>query len=198
MEAFESFVAVALETEDLVVSEAIKFRVALPTKKAAYEEIQTHGYEVDLVGARSDRLVLATVKSFFGSRGVVAEHVTGATADDGARKRYRLLNDPELRTAVVAAAAERFGYQAGQVRLRLYAGRFAAQAQGLHEQRIRDWCARQIAGGGPIEVIGITEVITKVLGAAAQKQYRENAVLVTMKVLEAAGLLNLGLPPAAP
>jgi hypothetical protein len=122
VEAFESFVAVALETEDLVVSEAIKFRVALPTKKAAYEEIQTHGYEVDLVGARSDRLVLATVKSFFGSRGVVAEHVTGATADDGARKRYRLLNDPELRTAVVAAAAERFGYQAGQVRLRLYAG----------------------------------------------------------------------------
>jgi hypothetical protein len=73
-----------------------------------------------------------------------------------------------------------------------------AQAQGLHEQRIRDWCARQIAGGGPIEVIGITEVITKVLGAAAQKQYRDNAVLVTMKVLEAAGLLNLGLPPAAP
>ena len=36
MEAFESFVAVALETEGLVVSEAIKFRVALPTKKAAY------------------------------------------------------------------------------------------------------------------------------------------------------------------
>jgi len=130
VEAFESFVAVALETEGLVVSEAIKFRVALPTKKAAYVEIQTHGYEVDLVGARSDRLVLATVKSFFGSRGVVAEHVTGATADEGARKRYRLLNDPELRTAVVAAAAERFGYQAGQVRLRLYAGKFAAQAQG--------------------------------------------------------------------
>ena len=198
MEAFESFVAVALETEGLVVSEAIKFRVALPTKKAAYEEIQTHGYEVDLVGARSDRLVLATVKSFFGSRGVVAEHVTGATADEGARKRYRLLNDPELRTAVIAAAAERFGYQVSRVRLRLYAGKFAAQAQGLHEQRIRDWCARQIAGGGPIEVIGITEVITKVLGAAAQKQYRDNAVLVTMKVLEAAGLLNLGLPSAAP
>ena len=82
------------------------------------------------MGARSDRLVLATVKSFFGSRGMVAEHVTGATADDGARKRYRLLNDPELRTAVIVVAAERFGYRVGQVRLRLYAGKFAAQAQG--------------------------------------------------------------------
>jgi len=41
-------------------------------------------------------------------------------------------------------------------------------------------------------------VITEVLGAAAQKQYRDNAVLVTMKVLEAAGLLKLGLPPTAP
>ncbi len=35
--------------------------------------VQTHGYEVDLVGARSDRLVLATVQSYLGSRGVVAD-----------------------------------------------------------------------------------------------------------------------------
>jgi hypothetical protein len=195
MEAFESFVAIALEAEGLEVSEAMKFPVSLPTKKAAYEEVQTHGYEVDLVGARSDRLVLATVKSFFGSRGVVVKHVTGETADDSARKRYRLLNDPELRTAVVAAAAGRFGYPVGQVRLRLYAGKFAAQAQGIHDQRIRDWCASQIAGGGPIEVFGISDVIVKVLDAAAQTQYRDNAVLVTMKVLEAAGLLALDLPP---
>jgi hypothetical protein len=194
MEAFESFVAIVLEAEGLVVSEAMKFPVSLPTKKAAYEEIQTHGYEVDLVGARSDRLVLATVKSFLGSRGVAAEHVTGGTTDDGARKRYRLLNDPELRTAVIAAAAGRFGYHVAQVHLRLYAGKFAAQAQGMHEQRNRDWCASQFAGGGPIEVFGIKDVISKVLDAAANTQYRDNTVLVTMKVLEAAGLLTLDMP----
>ena len=34
-------------------------------------------FEVDLVAARADRLVLATVKSFFGSRGVVADAVMG-------------------------------------------------------------------------------------------------------------------------
>ena len=58
----EAFAAVALESEGYVVSEAVKFPVTLQTKKAAYAEIQTHGYEVDLVGARRDRLVLATVQ----------------------------------------------------------------------------------------------------------------------------------------
>jgi hypothetical protein len=62
MEAFEAFAAVALESEGYVVSEAVKFPVTLQTKKAAHAEIQTHGYEVDLVGARRDRLVLATVQ----------------------------------------------------------------------------------------------------------------------------------------
>ena len=86
MEAFESFVAISLEAERFVVSPAVKFPVRLPTRKQAYGEIQTHGYEVDLVAARADRLVLATVKSFFGSRGVVAEHVTGTTTTHALRR----------------------------------------------------------------------------------------------------------------
>lgn len=49
MEAFESFVALALEGEDLFVSEAVKFPVTRQTAKAAYAETQTHGFEVDLV-----------------------------------------------------------------------------------------------------------------------------------------------------
>jgi hypothetical protein len=73
MEAFESFVALALETEDLVVSEAQKFNF----KRQTSSGLQTHGYEVDLVGARADRLVLASVKSYFGSRGVAADHLMG-------------------------------------------------------------------------------------------------------------------------
>lgn len=97
MEAFEAFAAVALESEGYVVSEAVKFPVTLQTKKAAYAEIQTHGYEVDLVGARRDRLVLATVKSFFGSRGVAADHVDGTTTDARARNGYRMLNDAAVR-----------------------------------------------------------------------------------------------------
>jgi len=40
------------------VSEAVKFRVKRRTAKTSHEETQTHGFEVDLVGARADRLVL--------------------------------------------------------------------------------------------------------------------------------------------
>jgi hypothetical protein len=40
-------------------------------------------------------------------------------------------------------------------------------------------------------------VIPDVLDAASQTQYRDNAVLVTMKILEAAGLLTPDLPLAS-
>jgi len=96
MEAFESFVAVALEAEGLVVSGSVKFAVTRRTRKAQQVEVQTHGFEVDLVAANAERLVLTTVKSFFGSRGVVAEHVTGASGDAKARL-YALLNDEDVR-----------------------------------------------------------------------------------------------------
>src|SRR5262245_42523513 len=83
MEAFESFVALALETENLVVSEAQKFNFQRQTSSG----LQTHGYEIDLVGARADRLVLASVKSYFGSRGVAAEHLMGQAAKANLNKR---------------------------------------------------------------------------------------------------------------
>jgi hypothetical protein len=194
LEAFESFVAIAMEAEGFVVSEAVKFPVPRKTRKAAYDEIQTHGYEVDLVAARANRLVLATVKSFFGSRGVVADHVMGETADERSRKLYCLLNDMEIRETVVGEAAARFGYRTDQVELRLYVGRFAAPSKGTHEEQIREWCANQHVGAGCIEVFGLDSVINQVRGAAAAKQYRNHPVLVTMKVLQAAGMLTLTLP----
>ena len=61
-------------------------------------------------GARADRLVLASVKSFFGSTGVVADHVAGTAAKPAFNKRYALLNNPVVRDAVVEGAAGRFGY----------------------------------------------------------------------------------------
>jgi hypothetical protein len=189
MESFEQFVAVAMEAEGLIVSEAVKFPVPRQTRKATYDEVQTHGYEVDLVGARADRLVLATVKSFFGSRGVVAEHVMGTGGDRKSRDLYMLLNDPLIRSGVVASAAKRYGYAEEQVALRLYVGRFAAPVKRTHEPPIRDWAATQIVGAGPIEVYGLSDVIEAVRTAAASKTYRDNPVLVTMKVLDAAGLL---------
>lgn len=187
MEAFESFVALALETEDLVVSEALKFPVTQQTTSG----LQTHGYEVDLVGARVDRLVLASVKSFFGSTGVVADHVMGTATKPALNRRYALLNNPAIREAVVRGAAARFGYSLGQVEMRLYVGKFAGKTD-KHEVRVREWCTEQYVGGGPIKVINVKTVVAQVAAVAAAKQYRDNAALVALKVLEAAGALSLG------
>ena len=88
-------------------------------------------------------LVLATVKSFFGSRGVAAEDVAG-----GGRfgTRYKLLNDQVIREGVITAAADRYGYAEDRVRLRLYAGRFAGPGKGIHEARIRDMPGFEVFG----------------------------------------------------
>lgn len=190
MEAFESFVALALETEELVVSEALKFPVAQQTTSGK----QTHGYEVDLVGARSDRLVLATVKSFFGSHGVAADHVAGTAKREAYNKRYALLNNPHVRDTVVKLAAERFGYQAQQIEMRLYVGKFAGAKTGEHRRRIETWCAQQQVGSCPIQVIGVEDVVNRVRQVAQTNQYRDSAALVTMKLLDAAGVLTFDVP----
>lgn len=88
---------------DIVVSSSMKFPVTRRTKKRSSEEFQTHGYEVDLVGANSERRVLAFVKSFFGSQGVIADDVCGEGRGAGL---YRLLNDPVIREGVIAVACE--------------------------------------------------------------------------------------------
>jgi hypothetical protein len=121
-----------------------------------------------------------------GSRGVVAEHVMRTGGDHKSRDLYLLLNDPIIQ----AGAAVRYGYRVDQVAVRLYVGRFAAPVKGTHEPQVREWAARQVVGGGPIEVFGLKDVIDAVRTAAASKTYRNNPVLVTMKVLDAAGLLR--------
>lgn len=183
MEAFEQFVALAMEHEGLVVSGALKFPVERETMKKTYIERQTHGYEVDLVGADSNRLVLATVKSFFGSRGVVSDHVMG---ERGYASWYALLNQPDIRDGVVKGACERFNYRENQVEMRLYVGKFAG---GGHEDRIRSWAETQMIGGAPLRVIAADEVVATVREVARSTQYRDNPVLATLKVLEATGSL---------
>jgi hypothetical protein len=190
MEAFESFVAISLEAEGFVVSEAVKFPVALPTKKVSHAETQRHGYEVDLVGARGDKLVLATVKSFLGSRGVVAEDVTGATPNSVRVKRYHLLNNQVIRETVAELAAARYGYSPDQIEFRLYVGRFAVPARGENESAVREWASNTHVGSGPIQVYNLQQVVENVRAVASSTQYRDNAVLVTIKVLEAAGALK--------
>ena len=187
MESFEQFAALDLEADGFVVSSAIKFPIRRRTKRASYVEYQSHGYEVDLIGARRDRLVLATVKSYFGSTGVQSREVRGT---GGGVSRYALINDRNLRNRIVEAAAERYGYRTNQVRLRMYVGKFAGQTKGAQEAEIRSWCASKIAGGGPIEVRSAKQIAHRVREIAASTTYRDNPGLVTMKVLKQAGFLT--------
>jgi hypothetical protein len=112
----------------------------------------------------------------------------GTTTNEDARRRYSLLNRPEVRGKVIKEAAKLYGYRTRQVELRLYVGRFAGK--GAHEDQIRKWARRQRVGAGPIGVYALKDVVGTVRAAAAHTQYRDNPVLVTMKVLEAAGMLS--------
>jgi hypothetical protein len=182
VEAFEQFVAVAMQAEGLVVSSSVKFRVARQVKKVARVEVQEHGYEVDLVGARSDRLVLATVKSFFGSKGVQAREVAGVGIGAGG---YRLLNDPVIREGVIAKAADRYGYAIPQVQLRLYVGKFARG----DEEVVRSWCAEQGIG-----LYSAADVVKVVMDRAGHGEYVDDASIVALKVLHEAGVITLPKP----
>lgn len=195
MEAFEQFVAIFLEEQGYVVSSAVKFPVKRQTEKQGRVEFQTHGYEVDLIAARADRLILGTVKSFLGSRGVVADHVIGTSTNTAANKRYVILHNKAIRSSIVRQAARRYGYKTHQVQLGLFVGRFSGPSKGEHEERVRSWCHRQRAGAGEIDVFGLKDMVKTVVKVATDgKQYRDNPVLVTMRLLNAAGLLASGVP----
>lgn len=196
MEAFESFVALAMETEGLVVSEAVKFPVTRQTAKAAHVETQTHWFEVDLVGARRERLVLASVKSYLGSQGVRSDEVQGIREGrQEGNRRYAMLNDPIVREAILVGASSRYGYSPDQIEFRLYVGKFAGSKRGTHEPVIREWCGSQHVGAGPIGVHGLAEVALAARRVADRKTYRDNPALVAIKVLEEARMLT-PLPPA--
>lgn len=150
MESFEHICKVALEAEGFVVTTNVKFPGRRQTRRADRDEFQTHGYEVDLVGARMDALVLASVKSFLGSRGVNADAFVGLVSNPTPRDvgGYKLFNDSQLRNSVKAVAAERYGYELDQIKLRLYVRKFAGvhdceSAQGRTSSRLRRSCSER-------------------------------------------------------
>jgi len=151
------------------------------TKKRGRPETQEHGYEVDLVGARQDALVLASVKSFFGSKGVAKTGFRGL--DDSKPKQqtsYLIFNEADVREGIINQAAERYGYDRAAVQLRLYVGNFAKG----HELAIRQHLKARVP---PATVVGLAEIIEHVERQASSKTYRNDPVVVMMKVLKKLG-----------
>lgn len=183
MEGFEHVVKVAPEAEQFIVAGNLKFPVKRQTRKAAYEEMQEHGYEVDLVGARADKLVLASVKSYFGSLGVSDEGFRGLrqTSKPAHEKRYILFNEPDVQAGVITAACERFGYAPEQIELRLYVGKFKSETA---RQAITQHLAKPPAGLRPVRVIGLDEILDRVLAVVESKTYFNDPVIMTLKALK--------------
>ncbi len=187
MEAFEHVVKVMLEAQGYLVSTNVKFPITRVTKKAAYEEVQTHGYEIDIVAGRADRLLLGSVKSYFGSRGVARSGFRELHGDEHKDQNlYKLFNDTDLRDALIAAAAKRYGYSPHAVRVALYVGKFASG----HESDVRTHLAGMSAGGGPIEVVGNHEICSTLLALLDSDTYMNDAIAVTIRAFAAAGLLR--------
>lgn len=187
MEGFEHLVKVALEAEDLIVSSNLKFPVKMPTRRQSRNEEQTHGYEVDLVGARRNLLVLASVKSFFGSTGVKRDGFRELANFAKPTPRqfrhfglYKLFNDPKIREGVIAGAAKRFGYSPRQIELRLYAGKFQNEKT---KEDIRAYLGKLQAGKGPIKVFDLCEILHKLLSVLESKTYFNDPVIMTLKAL---------------
>jgi Holliday junction resolvase-like predicted endonuclease len=186
MESFEHLCKVALEAERFVVTGNVKFIVRRKTQKKAHAEYQEHGYEIDLVAARGDQLVLAEVKSYFGSRGVNRQGFR-QLADETRRThydRFKLFNDSELRAEVCALACEQYGYESDRLKLRMYVGNFARG----HEQAVREHLAnlRPI----PVQVVGLGEIVPAIIGLAGKRTYTDDPVVMTVKALAAAGRLT--------
>jgi len=188
LEAFEQLVKVYLEHQRYVVTTNVKFAARRKTKKTAYDEYQTHGYEIDVVAARHGSLVLGSVKSFLGSGGVDRQGFRGI-ADESKTcyfGHYAIFNDPDLRAQILAGASERFGYPLSQIVLKLFVGRFRPSDK---DDVIRHLTAIKV-GAGPVGVVSINAIMDGLIEASRSKTYYNEPVIMTIKALRESNLLK--------
>ncbi|MGA2441426.1 MAG: hypothetical protein ABSH08_10725, partial [Tepidisphaeraceae bacterium] len=143
---------------------------------------QVHGHEVDIVAARSDSLILASVKSFFGSGGVSKQGFNGI-ADSKRRRhlnRYAMFNQRRVRNGILKAASERYGYPKDKIQFALFCGKFRA----CDEAVIRRHLEAMNVGAGSVEVIGPEQIAERIIEFPKSHTYINDPVLATLKLLE--------------
>ncbi len=112
----------------------------------------------------------------------------GTGGDRRFRALYLLLNDPVIRSGVVRSAAG----GTATPKTRSGCGCMSADSplpSSTPTSRRSESGRQHRSWAGPIEVYGLPDMIQVVRKVAGSKTYRDNSVLVTMKVLDAAGLL---------
>lgn len=180
MEAFEHVAKVFLESKGYAVSSNVKFPVRRRTKKQAYEEYQEHGYEVDLVAARHDELLLGSVKSFLGSYGLSRQFFRDiCTSASNQWNKNKLFTEPEIREGVLAEASRRYGYPINRIFLGLFVGKFKSGDEA-------DICAhvsQMRCGGGAVRLFKLRTILAGVVTEAKRKTYHDDPVIVALKCL---------------
>lgn len=71
-----------------------------------------------------------------------------------------------------------------------YVGKWASSRKVDNRQETHAWCAATNAGVGPMTVVQLADVVKAVQAAAASKTHLDDPVIVTLKVLNAAGALR--------
>ena len=199
MEGFEHVVRLYLERLGFVVATNVKFKLAKKTAKVGRDETQTHGYEIDAIAARADRLLLGEVKSFFGSTGVQRSSFAGLAPQPAlpsgewlarqAREfaKYRLLNDSEHREKVIGEACSKYGYRPAQVTVALFVGHFKPG----DEEAITNHLRALRTEGGCIEVHGPKDIAAKLLkDIMGDKTYANDPVVSTLRLLQEVGAIR--------
>jgi len=168
VEAFEHVAKVFLETQGFAVSTNVKFPVRMRTKKRSHEEYQTHGYEVDFVGARSNELLLGSVKSYFGSHGF-------------SRKSFDKLffDRPQIWEGILKGVIERFNYPRQQIFFGMFIGHF----KGAEKLSTEKYTKEARFGGGKVRLYDLQTILNGVLAEARKGTYFNDPVVVAVKSL---------------
>jgi hypothetical protein len=185
VEAFEHIVKVYLEAKGYIVTTGIKFPVKRRCKNNVW---QIHGYEVDIVAAKRRSLILASVKSFFGSGGISKQGFKGL-ADSKRRRhfhRYAMFNERRIRNGILKAASELYGYSKDQIRFALFCGKFRA----CDETIVREHLEAMNVGAGSVQVIGPKQIVEGIIDLSNRRTYINDPVLATLKLLKRTNYLR--------
>ena len=168
MESYEHVAKVWMESKGYAVSTGVKFMLRLPTQKKAWDEEQEHGYEVDLVAARGDKLVLVNVKSYFGSKGL---SLVGL-------KREKMFSRDEVWEGILHGACKRYGYSKDQVELWVVAGR----VRRVEQTRVRDFLKEfSVRWGLRTEFFSAEDVAKGLIEATESRTYVNDPVIATVR-----------------
>lgn len=181
MESFEHVVKVYLESLGYAVSCGVKFPIKLRVKsKDGKKHYQRHGYEVDVVAAKHGELLLGSVKSFFGSKGVNRQGFKGLANPDRRTHfpRYLMFNRLKIGNGIIREASKLYGYQKEQIRLALFVGRFLACD--------KDAVRKHLTERG-VKVVGPDEIVKQLLTLVSKKTYVNDPVITTLRLLYAEG-----------